>query len=278
MSTAGERWLSFHVFLQDALESFLLGYLLPAVDRELAAGRLKRFFFIRYSEGGLHLRLRFLPARTMDATATGNWLREIVREFDAEKAPDSKPTLVQEQRYNRAELYFGETLDSVYAELLNEQTSYLSLLLLHAQGRSHGRLLVVLSCTLYLLLRSATGNTNDFVKSLKDSQDFAARTLGELGLPLNRVSSDFEDKLLRSLNRALPVVAQQLEREPSLSRISRLLRRTGRSGSSDGFVGTHALHLLCNKTGFALQDEYHLFGALRRLTDSTSPCHTGKGD
>ena len=53
-------WLSFHLFLQDGFDEFLISALPPFLAAESERGSFVRFFFIRYSEGGNHLRLRFL--------------------------------------------------------------------------------------------------------------------------------------------------------------------------------------------------------------------------
>src|SRR5262249_20794619 len=80
-TNAGQSWLSFHVFLPGLVEPFLVGYFLPALKVEQAARRVKRFFFIRYREGGLHLRLRFLTTSQAGPEVVGNWLNALVVQF-----------------------------------------------------------------------------------------------------------------------------------------------------------------------------------------------------
>jgi thiopeptide-type bacteriocin biosynthesis protein len=54
------RWVSFHLFRTDRLNDFLLAAVAPFVA-EVSAERLtSSFFFIRYHEGGPHVRLRLL--------------------------------------------------------------------------------------------------------------------------------------------------------------------------------------------------------------------------
>ncbi|MEW1844354.1 lantibiotic dehydratase C-terminal domain-containing protein [Nonomuraea angiospora] len=60
-----DRWISLHAFHQAGTD-LLLGTAVDGLVRELD-GRLDRFFFLRYWEGGPHLRLRLLPRVPDDA-------------------------------------------------------------------------------------------------------------------------------------------------------------------------------------------------------------------
>lgn len=57
------RWLSLHVSYHDiaAQDNFLLQCVKPLFDHLTSAGLSAQYFFIRYSAGGSHLRLRVLP-------------------------------------------------------------------------------------------------------------------------------------------------------------------------------------------------------------------------
>ncbi|MGW7259938.1 lantibiotic dehydratase C-terminal domain-containing protein [Streptomyces sp. NPDC054834] len=63
-----QGWLSWHIHLAadasgaDLLTGLVAGPLAGLVAEQLRAGRIRRWFFIRYWEGGPHLRLRILPA------------------------------------------------------------------------------------------------------------------------------------------------------------------------------------------------------------------------
>ncbi len=60
---ADRDWISAHVFYSDGLDRVLTEAVRPLVG-ELTEGRLVRaYFYLRYWDGGPHLRLRFLPAR-----------------------------------------------------------------------------------------------------------------------------------------------------------------------------------------------------------------------
>lgn len=54
-------WQALHIFYGGSLDALLLDTLLPALERLKAKGRLSRFFFLRYWNGGPHIRLR-VPA------------------------------------------------------------------------------------------------------------------------------------------------------------------------------------------------------------------------
>ena len=51
-------WMSFHIYYYGDTNLALLGLVAPLVRSLLSAGRIERFFFIRYSLGGPHIRLR----------------------------------------------------------------------------------------------------------------------------------------------------------------------------------------------------------------------------
>lgn len=65
---ASHPWLSVHVFLADPVQSerYLRERLEPVVARWRAAGVLDRWFFIRYWEGGPHLRIRLCGSIATD--------------------------------------------------------------------------------------------------------------------------------------------------------------------------------------------------------------------
>jgi thiopeptide-type bacteriocin biosynthesis protein len=52
------QWSSFHLFRTDPIDDFLLAAVAPFVGEVFAKGLASAFFFIRYREGGPHVRLR----------------------------------------------------------------------------------------------------------------------------------------------------------------------------------------------------------------------------
>ena len=248
-------WLSFHIFLPGGFNSFLVDHLVPALQNE--AGTIKLFFFIRYSEGGNHLRLRLMSRVQSDDLE--QWLNRLVENFAAASLSDLSSCRVEQHPYDRSELYFGETLSSVYAELLNEQTSYLSLRLL-AQYQRRERLVIVLASILNLLVASSVDKLEDFKARLEDSSRFALKAAGDLGFP-TQPDERFETGLRKALLQLLPQ-SGALAEDQTIQRIVRLLRRTRKCKPSGEHVATHALHLLCNKLGVSIVEEYNLFSTL----------------
>jgi thiopeptide-type bacteriocin biosynthesis protein len=270
--SSAAKWLSFHIFLPGLFESFLVDYLLPELENDLKSGLIKRFFFIRYSEGGDHVRLRFLLG-TSDDTIERR-LTDMVHKFASETSYDSNGCRVEQHLYDRSELYFGETALSVYSELLNEQTSYLSLRLLRAQYEVSQRPLVV-AAILNLILRGSVDSVEDFLMALTDSRRFAADTVANLGFPLQPVSEESEARLRTALLDFIPRAATTLGQDSTIQRIIRLLQRTRRCDPSGRLVVTHALHLLCNKLTGSIMEEYNLFSTLYHLEAETSDIRKG---
>ena len=95
------NWLSLHVFLSDPVqtERYLRERLHPAIQRWRADRLLDRWFFIRYWEGGPHLRVRLAgPIAENEAHATA-----VLSDRIAEFCSDVPPT--------RDEYYRGHTFD-----------------------------------------------------------------------------------------------------------------------------------------------------------------------
>jgi hypothetical protein len=57
-----EHWLSAHLYYHDPLDPLLTGMVAPLVQELAVAGLARRFFFLRYWDGGPHLRLRLWTA------------------------------------------------------------------------------------------------------------------------------------------------------------------------------------------------------------------------
>jgi thiopeptide-type bacteriocin biosynthesis protein len=58
----GAAWVSAHAFFQDDLDLLVRHVVAPLTDELAAEGMSSEFFFLRYWDGGPHLRLRVLPA------------------------------------------------------------------------------------------------------------------------------------------------------------------------------------------------------------------------
>jgi thiopeptide-type bacteriocin biosynthesis protein len=261
-SGAGTRWLSFHVHLAGSIDQFLVDYLASRLEQECLSGSVSRFFFIRYHEGGLHLRLRFLPEAGREPEIA-KWVAECVNDFAQSGADEPDLCKVEQHTYDRGALYFGNTIHSVYAELLNEQTSWLALRLLRRFHGNRAQLMLVLAAALdHLLLQTAEDHAA-YLKSLHASLQFAADTAREYGVvpqpPNQEETGSFCAVFTQVQNRS----ASFLAGDRNIAVMIRLMLRLRRSQST--FVAVHALHLLCNKLGFSLLEEYQIFSLLASI-------------
>ena len=70
-------WLYVRIYCPPALhDDAILHLIQPAVDELKARGRIERAFFIRYNEGGNHLRLRVLGRREDVLRHARNYLNQ----------------------------------------------------------------------------------------------------------------------------------------------------------------------------------------------------------
>jgi len=265
--SSDRRWQSLHLFMNPPFEPFLIDQLRPFLQAEIDSGKLRRFFFIRYSEGGNHLRLRFLPRAPADESL-GEWHRGLATRAERHLrhlGALGEDYRLETARYDRNEHYFGDTLDSVYAELLNEATSWLALDLLGSLGpeRRTARWLVLVA-TLDLLLRRATLDAAERLAELGSSREFARRAAQSVGFPLKDPEAAGQ-RWADTVASACPRITAEADLEPRVERIVPPLRRVRQRGPRGRFVATHALHLLCNKLGFTLAEEHEAFATLERL-------------
>lgn len=98
------QWVSFHLFSSDPLDEMLRTAVAPFVDAVLADGCASSFFFIRYGEGGPHVRLR-LNTTTPDvlrqrALHYFNSARESPYEPEVARYGGPKSLVVSERHFN----------------------------------------------------------------------------------------------------------------------------------------------------------------------------------
>lgn len=258
----GSNWISFYIFLSGDCNHFLVSYFLPYLLSG-ANSDFKRFFFIRYTEGGMHLRMRFVPRNDSSPTRIETSLADLVAAFDRSNGSPPGPCAMQQEIYDRSALYFGENLLSVYSELLNEQTSYLALRFLRSHGDKPRHLIVAVASTIFALLHLSSKESDGILKAHNRSLSFAEGVLLRLGIPIPAPNEQQAGN--EYLIRHLPNMAQRLKQDLVVQRIARLLNRARRLPAPN-FVSVHALHLFCNKMGLSITEEYKLFRAL------TAPC------
>jgi thiopeptide-type bacteriocin biosynthesis protein len=250
-------WLSFHLFLEDGFDDFLVSALPPFLAAESKRGSFCRFFFIRYSEGGDHLRLRFLAPQ-------GQGLEERLGRCAAAAA--GAGFRLEPVPYNRTQHYFGETRASVYAELLNETTSRLALRLLAAcAGQPRLRRWLVLAATHDIVIENLTAGKAHRQAWLVESRGFARRAAEEIGGPEARPALDEGERMADRWSAPIEAVRArllpQLGSDRDIRRLTALLRRA-RGLPSGSSVGIHGLHLLHNKLGFSFIEEHAAYAAL----------------
>lgn len=275
MSPPLRRWSSFHLHLPGSHARFLAEHLAPWLDGTAASYR--RFFYLRHADGGLHLRLRFLPEGERVAGGLRDGLAACADAYLAALGRSAGPSgpggpgggyRLEEHLYDRSELYFGDTPASVYAELLNEASSWLALQLLRspgAQRRAHRWLL--LAGSLDALLRRSARSDDDRLRALEESRAFAERLVAQTG------GSEVDPGVRagRAVRRAVPRVAVALADDAVARRLARLLRWTRSRCPHGRFVATHALHLFANKLGFSVTEECLAFAALGDLAAPPPP-------
>ena len=251
------HWHSFHIYFERDLDPYLAGFLAPGLAGLRSEGCLKRVFFIRYSEGGYHLRLRLNSP--MEEGGLFQWLTRNLAAFQA-VFPKSVSRLTIEA-YDRDRDYFGHTADTVYSELMNVATSELTLRLLAANApMSRGCLLTVTMAALAWWLRNSTPD-REYRRALASrSRRFAERLLDRMDP--ERSDPVLPVELLQGFRNSKRLLFPQFENSGPFRQAARVSRRLLARARADSRVFNHAMHLLCNKLGLGLADERFLFSVL----------------
>ncbi len=112
-----EDWIAFHLYYHEDLTQAVLGFVAPTVASLLKAGRIDRFFFVRYGLGGPHIRLRL---RSCEGCAAA--VSETSHDFAArflDRNPSTArldPDLLRRQTQALLRSDPHETDDSVYPD------------------------------------------------------------------------------------------------------------------------------------------------------------------
>jgi thiopeptide-type bacteriocin biosynthesis protein len=111
------EWVAYHIFSHSRPgDEVLLGVVLPVVRDLWDRRRFVRFFFIRYGEGGPHIRLRFLCPSEAREDIEATLKRRVTEFFSQGDGPDLSDRMIQHpfepetERYGGAEL-LGQSLD-----------------------------------------------------------------------------------------------------------------------------------------------------------------------
>ncbi len=97
MATAERSWISAHLFYHGDLSALLVACIQPLIASLEEAGLIERCFFVRYWQGGPHLRLRLLPRAESAAPQIVDAVRRAATDyFQRYPAPDT----LDHARYN----------------------------------------------------------------------------------------------------------------------------------------------------------------------------------
>jgi thiopeptide-type bacteriocin biosynthesis protein len=256
-------WLGFRVDLTPPFEPLLTISLANWLSHKREQGLLKRWFFLRHSEGGLHLRLRMQPANeTVCARLTA--------ELKSLETTAEPPFCIQPHVYDRDIRAFGETRESVLAELLHAATSELALSLLSWLGEEQlfARRWILTAVTAAVVVERAIPFA-DLEDTMTHWRNFVIRTAADAGSDL-RDSDHARHRSRASIVGAVASrLAAALDLEEAVNPTVLLVRRVRERGARGRFVAIHALHLFCNEMGLSIGDEHDLTRMLQAflLTD-----------
>lgn len=256
-------WISIHLSLPDHVDEFLIGEFSSFVEESRRNELLKRVFFIRHSEGGPHIRVRLMPKRGPARSCIVAAFRECVTDFAAKYSMFLDACAMSHQTYDRTLLYFGDTWESVYSELINEQTSLLALRLVRAFAGEPVRLVIVVAALFYVLLDITKGSA--LADALAQSREFARRCLGELQWPELQPSDRELEILGKAIREAVPSIRRMSLNDAAVGHLTRLLRRACNQCGNGQELVIHSLHLLCNKVGITLAVELEIYTILSGL-------------
>jgi thiopeptide-type bacteriocin biosynthesis protein len=234
-------WESFYIFAAWPAEQLLID-VLQTVEQERVAGRIKRYFLIRYSEGGYHFRLRLQKpaAAAIDALLA---------------TCEERARVDRSEPYSRDRHYFGESPLSVYSELLNTHSSVLTLAgIADPRFRPfHARLSMAALYTAQIMtcFQQAGGNALALIQA---GIDFAGKQIRS-SEPESDPPAPPEDSLQRIFNAAQNACRMRGPCHASIRSSARLLIRLARHNGGIG-VAAHSLHLLHNKLGLGFRDEW----------------------
>ena len=215
------KWVSIHVPFTSNAAAFCLLYALQEL-LSCAPERYKRFFYLRICDDCDHLRIRVQLSRNTDVEVESHRLLEYVTGIVSKNGPRSLEE-ARLMKYERASLYFGETRDTLYSELLNVSSSALSIrlnALCSQQGVVYSRGLV--GAILFAIVLRATASPDEAI--------------------------------------LLVTQCRILDALPEVTSFSRLLKRACRELATLRSP-VHAIHLFCNKSNLSVQDETCIYDA-----------------
>lgn len=259
------RWIGVRIDLDPPFEPLLTGSLASWLQTEIESGALKRWFFLRHSDDGLHLRLRLQSAGVKTDS-------KLMDGFQKLQLASDVPFHFRFHPYDRETLAFGHTLESAYAELLHAATSRLAIELLSLPGSSALRVKrwLLTAAAAGTLIRRTVMYHGIMVEVVTRWAAFVSRVVEKLCTAADDSVTRATEQELRALSAGMARMETALLSNNSATQAAELLRRVGQRGERGQFVATHALHLFCNEMGLSLREEEILVNSLRDLW--TAPC------
>jgi hypothetical protein len=245
--SAPHRWVSLHLHMDARdVNRFLATGFAIACRGVAETGLVRRQFHLRYALNGAHIRWRLQVARG----ASPNQVRRLARRWIRSKRGGVRVEL-RDGRYDRRAHYFGDTMASVYAELLNVETSSLAMSLPSARW-SRRRRVVIAAAMLARVARACSRTLASAVTLLEEAHHLVASHRGGAAGPVSVPEGDTV-ALVHGIEARVPAPSR---------RLVQLLHRC-RAREDLESVAAHAVHLLANKLGLRPSDELAGFALAR---------------
>lgn len=252
-------WLSYHIYLPWTGNEFLADFLPQLIFSLKKEKQIKRFFFIRFAEGSYHIRLRLQKTLSSNTSEIERQINSVLEDFRSSLNFTSSQVRLEKTEYSRDEHYFGETLQSVYAELINEATSYLAMHMLAGVKDANYFLLLKFAATVFWLFRFSALDKTEMKMSIKESCEFAEKNKsGENEIKFN--AENFLQKVTVVIERMSTASG-----DPDLQKAAVLIKRLKQYVGNGRPVATHAIHLYCNKLGFSMSQEAQIYRILYEI-------------
>lgn len=133
-----ETWLSAHLYWSGSLDDLLRQCVAPVVARLFRQQLVTHFFFIRYAEGGPHVRLRLKTAASVHGTLVARLQAQLSRfQQRANRLPTNTPasSWLQVVAYEPETARYGGSAGLAIAEAFFEASSRAVLSWLRTQGQ-----------------------------------------------------------------------------------------------------------------------------------------------
>jgi thiopeptide-type bacteriocin biosynthesis protein len=262
--SAGD-WVSAHVFHAGPLDGLLTGAVRPLVTELTDGGLVDGYFFLRYWEGGPHLRLRLRPSRwdarpPVRVALTARCGRYLAAHPSARPVPEPEYAAVAARiaRHERRDTYTESLYPNDSVHFIGYRPEY------DRYGTGESLAAVerhfVESSRIALALVTTTGRT------ARRTAAFGALLLARsVGPPRPEVTTGSEERYAVQRDRLLRLGSTLRHRTSagsgslaawrrSLETLDRTLAGTDRHAA---VIDTCA-HLFCNRLGVALPEETHL--------------------